>query len=126
MLQGLRLHRPHNSKPNSRCHEPAHILIKEQMGRACGCQLQPAGYAAKHRRQVGEWQRWPRQPERLFSHDQQRLSLNSAGAIGDVIGEKRIAKPVQFQRFLRGIVGRVDERKSPMRQLAQAGLQERL
>ena len=31
MLQGLRLHRPNNSKPNSRRNESTHILIQEQM-----------------------------------------------------------------------------------------------
>ena len=125
MLQGLRLHRPNNSKPNSRRNESTHILIQEQMGRARRCQFQATGNAAKHRCRVGEWQRWPRQPEGPFSHDQQRLSLNSACAIGDVIGEKRVAKAVQFRRFLWGLMGRVNERESPMRQLVYTGFQER-
>lgn len=125
MLQGLRLHRPNNSKPNGRRNKSTHILIQEQMGRARRCQFQPTSNAAKYRRRVGEWQWRPRQPERPFSHYQERLSLNSARAISDVIAEKRVAKAVQFRRFLWGIVGPVNERESPMRQLAYTGFQER-
>jgi len=104
VLEGLRLHGADDAQPDGGGNQRAQMLEEKKVGRTHPRQAEPAGSAAKYRREVPEGQRVVCQTESFFHHHQESAALRAAGAVGHMISEKGVGQAIQFRSLFRRVM----------------------
>ncbi len=129
VLQRLRFHRPRNAQPDRSRHQSAQVLKEKQARHPGPAHAKRSRDSAKDRRKMPQWNTPGHAAnfggaEDLSGRGEKRPALQTAGAIGDMIGEKTVAKAVQFTRPVRLVMGGSGKWQASVTELFQARFDE--
>jgi len=129
VLQCLRLHRPGNAQPDRSCHQSPQVLKEKQTSCPGPAHTQSARNRAEGRRKMAQW-KTPGRPANLDGMEdspgrgEESPALEAAGTVGDMIGEKTVAKAVQSTRLVRLVMSGGDKWEASVSELLQARFNE--
>ena len=124
VLKRLRFQGTKDPQAHGRRRQASQMLKKQKLRRARPAHAKLAGDSPKDWSKMPKRERRAAQAEGLFHHGRKRASLKTAGAVGHMVGEEGIAKPVQCGRLLGRLVRLDEEGQAALGQLKQAGFQK--